>query len=209
MQHITSFKDGIEKTIGSKILSAVIFDRDYRSENEVKEEQKDLKNGNHFAHIHSCKEIENFLLIPESIEKAIQDRIKESNSRTGKATVFDGNIHEILDAISNEFKYKCQAQLQSHRLKYEKSVNPRNDESTITENILKEFESQWRDINERLLIVPGKEFLSALNTRLQNDYKITITAANIINSLPKIAVPEELKILIDEIENFRKIPLQE
>ena len=206
---LRAFKDGIEKTIGSKILSAVIFDRDYRSESEVKEEQKDLKAGNYFAHIHSCKEIENFLLIPESIDKAIQDRIKESNSRTGKSTVFDGNIHEILDEISNEFKYKCQAQLQSHRLKYEKSIKPRNDEATITENILKEFESQWTDINKRLQIVPGKELLSALNTRLQNDYKITITAANIINSLPKISVPEELKILIDEIENFRNIRLEE
>ena len=202
---LRAFKDGIEKTIGAKILSAVIFDRDYRSDNEVQEEQRDLMNGNHFAHIHSCKEIENFLLIPESIKKAIEDRLKESNSRTGKSMIFGGDINPILNEISNDFKHKTQAQLQSHRIKYEKSVNPRNDESTIIENILKEFELQWANLHERLKILPGKEFLSALNTRLQQDYKVTITAANIINSMQKNAVPQELKTLIENIEIFRKL----
>ncbi|MBK8610470.1 MAG: AAA family ATPase [Chitinophagaceae bacterium] len=201
---LRAFKEGIEKTIGSKILSAVIFDKDYRSDNEVKKEQKELEVGNIFAHIHSCKEIENFLLIPQSIKKAIEDRISESNMRTKKLTTFDKEINQYLEDISSDFKHRTQAQLQSHRLKYDKSINPRNDESSIIEVILKEFEQQWTELSERLKIVPGKEFLSALNEKLQEDYKISITAANIINSLPKNAVPEEVKILIDQIDNFRK-----
>ncbi len=168
-----------------------------------------MKSGNHFAHIHSCKEIENFRLIPESISKAIEDRLKESNSRTGKLISFDVDVNEVLSEISDSFKYKTQAQLQSHRLKYEKSINHRNDESSIIEAILKEFELQWMNLKERLKILPGKEFLSALNVQLQKDYKVTITAANIINSLSKSTVPEELKILINEIENFRKLPIPE
>lgn len=200
---LRAFKEGVEKTIGSKILSAVIFDRDYRSKNEVKEEQRDLKHGSHFAHIHSCKEIENFLLMPDSIKKAIEDRLHESNTRTGKSITFVDEIHHYLGNISMDFKYKTQAQLQSHRLKYEKNLNPKNDESTIIEAVLKEFEQQWEDLTERLKIIPGKEFLSALNSKLQEDYKVTITAANIINSMQKNSVPAELKTLIDEINDFR------
>jgi AAA15 family ATPase/GTPase len=205
---LRAFKDGIEKTIGSKVLSAVIFDRDYRSNNEVTEEQRDLENGNHFAHIHSCKEIENFLLIPSAIRKAIEDRLSESNVRTGKTITFDEDIDSVLNEVSNDFKYRTQAQLQSHRLKYEKSITPRLDDSTIIERILGEFEVQWSNLQERLKIIPGKEFLSALNTRLQNKYKITITLANIIHSLHKNSVPEELKRLIDEIDSFRKQTVQ-
>lgn len=200
---LRAFKEGVEKTIGSKILSAVIFDRDYRSNNEVKEEQKDLKHGSHFAHIHSCKEIENFLLMPDSIKKAIEDRLNESNTRTGKSINFTDEIYLYLGNISMDFKYKTQAQLQSHRLKYEKTLNPKNDESTIIEVILKEFELQWEDLTERLKIIPGKEFLSALNTKLQEDYKVTITAANIINSMQKNSIPAELRTLIEEINDFR------
>ncbi len=203
---LRAFKEGIEKTIGTKINSAVIFDRDYRSNNEVKEEQADLKSGNYFAHIHSCKELENFLLMPDSIKKAIEDRINESNVRTGKSSVFDKDIIEYIEAISCDFKHKTQAQLQSHRLKYDKSKNPRSDESNIIEVILKEFDKQWDDLSERLKLIPGKEFLSVLNENLQRDFKISITAANIINSMQKNSVPLELKNLIDQIDDFRKLP---
>ncbi len=183
----------------------MIFDRDYRSESEVKEEQKELEIGNYFAHIHSCKEIENFLLVPEAIKKSIDDRLKESNNRTGKSQQFSEDVNQLLENISNDFKHKTQSQLQSHRLKYEKSINPKNDESTIIEGLLKEFEERWIDLKQRLKIIPGKDFLSTLNTRLQNTYQVTITAANIINSLKKSDVPEELVLLIEEIDTFRKL----
>ncbi len=202
---LRAFKAGIEKTVGSKILSAVIFDRDYRSKKEVEEEQKDLKKGNHFAQIHSCKEIENFLLIPEAIEKALRERIKESNRRSGKLIEFDGNINQILDSISDQFKHKTQAQLQSHQLKYEKSLNPRMDESNIIEKILGEFDILWKDLHQRLKILSGKDFLSNLNIYLQKNYKVTITQANIINSLKMASIPEELNNLIGKIDEFRKL----
>jgi AAA15 family ATPase/GTPase len=204
---LRAFKDGIEKTIGSSILSAVIFDRDYRSDFEVKEELKDLQKGNHFAHIHSCKEVENFLLVPEAIRKAIQDRLNESNSRAGKTQEFGEDINVFLEKISNDFKHRTQAQLQSHRIKYEKSMNLRLDESTIIESILNDFDIQWTNLKDRLEIIPGKDFLAALNLKLQSEYKVTITASNIINSLQKNNVPYELKTLIEQIDTFRKLPV--
>jgi len=71
--------------------------------------------------------------------------------------------------------------------------------------IHKEFEVQWADLKERLKIAPGKDFLASLNRKLQEEYKVTITAANIINSLQKSNVPEELQVLIEEIDNFKKL----
>lgn len=201
---LKAFKDGIEETIGSKILSAVIFDKDYRSDHEINQELKKLKTGNVFAHIHSCKELENFLLVPSGIFKAISERIKEHNIKTGSSVVFNIDITTLLYEVSDSFKHKTQAQLQSHRLKFEKNINPGKDESTIIESILREFEDKWADITQRLKIVPGKEFLSALNSRLQKDYKITITIPSIVNAIAKSEIPRELITLISEIDNFRK-----
>jgi AAA15 family ATPase/GTPase len=200
---LRAFKEGIEKTIGSKILSAVIFDRDYRSETEVKEEKTDLQKGNFFAHIHNRKEIENFLLLIEPIERAIKIRLKEKNNRTNKNDYIDKRTTEILELVSSNFKFKTQAQLQSYRLKYEKSINPKIDDSTIIEKILGEFENKWNDLNSRLLIIPGKDFLSSLNQYLQQNYKITITNSNILSSTKKEEVPDEIMTLIKDIERFR------
>jgi energy-coupling factor transporter ATP-binding protein EcfA2 len=204
---LRAFKSGIEKTIGSKIISAVIFDRDYRSEEEVLKEKKDLEEGNYFAHIHSCKEIENFLLLPEIILLAIRERLSDYNKRSNQSKTFEHDINELLIEITDTFKYKTQAQLQSHRLKFEKSLNPRLDESTIIEKILNNFEIQWNNLPERLKIVPGKDILSSINEFLQKEYKITITQTNIINCLSKASVPNELKKIIEEISEFRKHPL--
>jgi len=198
-----AFKDGIEKTIGSKIISAVIFDRDYRSDNEVREEINELSQGNFFVHIHSKKEIENFLLVPLAIEKAITIRIAEVNMRTGKNLVFNEKINDVLNELSNEFKNRTQAQLHSHRFKYEKSINPKHDESTIIEKILHEFDEIWDDFEKRLALIPGKDFLSRLNVYLQDNYKITITQANIINSMTPSLIQKEMVELIDKIELLR------
>ncbi len=200
---LRAFKEGIEKTIGLKILSSVIFDKDYRSESEIEDELADLQKGHFFAHIHNRKELENFLLLLEPIEKAIRIRLKEKNERTNKNDVIDKSLTEILDIVSSEYKFKTQAQLQSHRIKYEKSKNPRIDESTIIEKVLGEFENEWNNLNSRLLILPGKEFLSSLNQYLQENYKITITYSNILSSTKKEEVPKEIAKLISDIEKFR------
>ncbi len=202
---LRAFKEGIEKTIGSKILSAVIFDKDYRSESEINHELKELNAGNVFVHIHSCKEIENFLLMPNVILKAIKERIRESNVRTGKTKEGNIDINALLHEISDTFKHRTQAQIQSHRLKFEKSLNPKMDESTIIEAILKEFETKWQELTEKLKIVPGKEFLSTLNTRLQKDHKITITPANIVSATQRPEIPSEIVDIISKIEEFRKL----
>ena len=201
---LNAFKDGIEKTIGSKIKSAVIFDKDYRTSEEISSEMGVLKKGNLFVHIHSRKEIENFLLIPKAIKKAIKQRIKEVNKRTDKTLEFDSNINEILTDLTNEFKLGTQAQLQSHQFKFKKSLNPKLDESTIIESILSDFETMWETLDSRLEIIPGKDFLSAINRKLQQDYKISLSQANIINALDKTLVPVELKKLIERIDKFRK-----
>lgn len=203
---LKAFKEGIEKTIGSKILSAVIFDRDYRSESEISIERKELEKINLFTHIHSCKEVENFLIVPSAIEKAIIERLNELNKRSGKFLVFKEDLLILLSKISDDFKFKTQAQLQTHQVKFEKSKDSKVHDSIIIEKILKELEDTWNTLEERFKILPGKDFLSALNKFLQEQYSISITHGNIINHLQKSTIPEELKVLIEQIDNFRKSP---
>ncbi len=200
---LRAFKEGIENTIGSKILSAVVFDRDYRSDSEVKSEMADLKVGNYFVHIHSCKELENFLLSPKEIELAIQERLAEARKRGTSTLTFNLKIEEFLDEVSSGFKHRTQAQLQSHQLKFEKGARPGIDEATISEAILNEFDLLWTNLISRLMIIPGKEFITALNVELQQRFQITISSTAILNNFKKERIHTELVNLIDQIESFR------
>lgn len=163
-----------------------------------------MSKGNYFAHIHSSKEIENFLIIPSAIKAAIEDKLREYNAKSNKSKSFDESINDLLSNLTNEFKNKVQAQLQSHRLKFEKQFNPKLDNSTIIESSLTEFDDLWGDLSKRLKIIPGKEYLSNLNQYLQDNYGIAISYTNIINNINKTNFPEELKLLLMDIEKFRK-----
>lgn len=204
---LKAVKEGIEKTIGSQIISGVIFDRDFRSDSEVKSVLFELEKCNCFAHIHSCKEVENFLLIPEILEKAIIDRIKDNNSRTAQNKVFVHNISEYLQSLVQTFRHRTNAQLQSHQQNFSKKNNSGIDVSHYIEQISIQFEKKWETLESRLRIVPGKDFLTALNKRLQDEFDITISPNNIINSMKKNSVPLELIEIIDKIEVFRKLKI--
>lgn len=200
MSKLKDFKLGIEKTIGSAVLSSVIFDRDYRSDSEVAEELLELSKDNYFAHIHSLKELENFLILPGALEKTINERTQENSARSGKTVTFSEDMTDLLLRITDEFKTRVQAQL----LKSSKAVNKRIDESTHLEGRLREFDESWTNLEGRLKIVPGKELISNLNQYLQENYVITISNTNIINNITLKEFPSEMRKVLNEIELFRR-----
>jgi len=202
---LRAFKEGIEKTIGSKIVSAVIFDRDFRSQKEVEFELSDLSKGNYYSHIHSYKELENILLIPLAIKAAILQRTEDYNRRTGKKILFDEDIDTLLIKLSQDFKTGVQAQLFSYRLKYERSVKSGVDDAIILTEIITDLDYSWSTLGGRLKIIPGKEFLSTLNKYLQEHYYVNLTLSNIISNCSAAMLPGEVVDLMKELNKFRQI----
>src|SRR5262249_34685173 len=154
-------------TLGTDITKAVIFDRDYRSDSEVDDVLKDLRRFCCLAFIHKRKEIENYLLEPSAIERAIIRRIIENHKRGGKASKFNTDGSEMLLGITNPLRNKVSGQYLAKRAIYEKLKNPGLDPATINERIMSEFDTLWEKLSSRLIVVPGKQVLSILNQRLQ------------------------------------------
>jgi len=201
---VRDFAQGIETTLGSKVISGVIFDRDYRSEAECRKELSALKKYTVFAVIHGRKELENFLLVSKPIQRAIESRLQEHNQRTGQSITFGEDVSHIIQAVTEPMRHKIEAKYLARRRPFEKASTPALDESTIDERLMMEFEKSWNDFAQRCLIVPGKEVLAALNTLLQSSYGITISATLVINSFQKADIPEEMVQLINDLEQFRK-----
>ena len=56
----------------------------------------------------------------------------------------------------------------------------------------------------RLDIVPGKRVLSQLVARVQNDYKVILTPARIIEALRESDMPSDLRQTLRTIDSFRR-----
>lgn len=204
-QKVNDFSKGIELTLGGKLLKAVIFDRDYRSKGETDKEITQLKKIVDFAHIHARKEIENYLLEPAAIERALLQRITEHNKRSDENVQYEERIEDILERLTDSLKSKIQSQFLSKRVAFEKTKSSGLDQATITEKLLDEFDDIWRELSKRLEIVPGKELLAKLNQYLQATYKVTLTALGIISAMRQDEVPEEILTLMEGLGNFQRM----
>jgi hypothetical protein len=198
------FTEGVRATLGTSIVVAVIFDRDYRSDDEMKRELAELHRFCSYAHIHSKKELENFLLVPDALSKAISSRIEEQNRRTGKTLTFSQSLQTLLLALTDVMRHDVQAQFLKRRLPFAKTLNRALDDVTLTSDVLASFDEKWKDLNGRLDLVPGKELLSNLNTHLQSVAGISITPTLIIDAMSESDVPKEMKVIVQSLDRFTK-----
>ncbi len=202
-QKVRDFSAGIEATVGLKVLVAAVFDRDYRSAKECEVEVSALKKICRYAHIHERKEIENFLLVPSAILRAIVKRMDDQNTRTGQSMRFEDDVNAMLTAITEEFRSKVLAQLLARRVQMPKSISKGIDHSTDMQQIVDDFDKRWATLSERLCLVPGKEILAVINEKLQKTYGINLSPSLIIESCPREDVPAEMKSILESLESFR------
>lgn len=205
---VHNLKQGIEATLGARIVTGVIFDRDYRSEQECSQERDSLLQGSVFAVIHERKELENFLLVPTALEKGIRQKLIDQSNRTGCTTQIDEDIDDILRRLTDPLRHKVQAKYLTRGRPYFKAQNPNFDASTIDEMMMMNFDKRWNDTNQRYTKVPGKYVLAELNKYLQEKYAITLSSALIVECMAKSEIPSEMVRLIESIEAFRVYPVK-
>ena len=203
---VRDFIQGMETTLGTRVLTGVIFDRDYRSDEECKQQIASLKRQCVFARIHARKELENFLLVSGPLQRAIERRIAERNRRIGDNAAYDEDVSKLLVRLTVPLRHKVEAKWLAGRRPSEKARARSLDDSTIDERLMAEFDEAWKNAECRFLIVPGKNILASLNNYLQRKFSVTISHSLIIECFRKEEIPSEMVELIEEIEKFRKLP---
>jgi energy-coupling factor transporter ATP-binding protein EcfA2 len=201
---VKTFAEGVEAALASRISVALVFDRDYRSESEVANELASFRAFCDYAHIHSKKELENFLLVPDTINRAITQAITEQNRRTGRARSFSDNISTLLSEITDSMKHDVQAQYLKRQLPFERTLARGLDDATVTSALLAAFDERWRSLEARLDMVPGKAVLSVLNEHLQKTLGVTITPRLIIDAMLVSEIAPEMKEIITALEQFSR-----
>jgi hypothetical protein len=195
---------GIDATIGGKVARAVVLDRDYRSKNEIDDVTKELQNHAFTVHIHNRKELENYLLDPSVIIRAIDARLTEKARRSGETKKPIPAIVGLLDEITNELRHDVFAQLQAKESEYIRRKSPHLDQATITADISKKFDQRWNKVDERLTLVPGKDVLSQINARLEKLVGISVSDVLIAQQLLVAEIHPDIKNLIELIAAFAK-----
>ena len=192
---------GFRNTLGSELKIAAVYDRDYRCDEEVTQLRVKLEKEIQLAHFHRCKEIENYLLTPDVLERAIQKAIQERARRTGVAGPENLNVRSILEKVTQDLKTDCTGQYISKYCDF--FARSGKDRATLTSESLSTLEHRWSDLDSRLKIVPGKRVLRAVREVLQNDHGISLTNVRIIDAYFSSEVPQDLESLIRKLDAYR------
>ena len=192
---------GFEKTLGSDLKIATIYDPDYRCKEESDQIKEKVEQEIELAHFHHRKEIENYLLFPITLERAIKRQIEERSRRNGETPTFDFDIREILDVVTQDIKTKCSSQYISNYLRFFEGSS--KDDTTLISEAQGIFEDKWSKLETRLEIVSGKTVLKAVRERIHKDHGVTLTDFRIIDAHTQDEVPHDLVKLIRQLDEYR------
>jgi energy-coupling factor transporter ATP-binding protein EcfA2 len=197
-------KEGIELTLGSAIETIVILDRDYRSKDEVDAIKKQAAKFCGRVVVHDRKEIENFLLCPTAIERAVKKRVEDRHARGAEVGDYDLNAESLIDRYAEEQRAYVQSRHIALRQRFAKSSGSGTHPDQVTQDVIVEFDRGWAKTETRHRMIPGKDALSQLNRELQENLKISVTPSAIVSAMTLEEVPAELKSLIKEIDSFSR-----
>jgi len=200
-ESILSFAKVFEKALGRDVNIGVVYDRDYIPEEQIIVIITDLQKHLELVHIHERKEIENYLLIPSALEKALAKAMNERSRRTGGELSDTEPIAKLIDEITTPMRSEIQAQYIDKRSKY--FSHSKFDGATINAQTIKAFDEKWNDIETRMEIVPGKVVLRKLREKVQNDYSVNLTDNKIIDEIGQQEIPADLRTLLDKLEKYR------
>jgi len=201
-QKVKDFSAGMELTLGTKLLKIVVFDRDYRSGEEVKQITTELQKFCWHTVVLEKKEIENDLFQPEAISRAIKKKLTD---RGRVATSLDAaDIEALLMQLSQSLKNKVQSQLVIATQQFERRRHPDHHASTVSEKAMNEFDSQWTVFDRRMSLVPGKDVLSLLNHHFQTSHHCALTTGAIVDAFPLNVVWPEISALLKKIDESER-----
>lgn len=201
-EKVKSFAWGAKKTIDANLKIFAVYDRDYYCGEEIQSIESDLKKELTNAHVLDRKEMENYLLDVNILQRVLAKQLEARNKRTGNVTSSSKTIEQYLAEITEETRLDAQAQYIAKKLQFHKGSG--KDNSTLSKHALQEFEKRWSDIRTRMFIVPGKIVLRTLRDAVQKDLGINLTDIQIIDEHRIDEIPSDMKALVAKLDAFRK-----
>jgi hypothetical protein len=76
------------------------------------------------------------------------------------------------------------------------------DPATVAADAIAALDREWADPRRRLLAVPGKRLLAALNGQLQRTLRVSITPPQIMRNMPIDEIESGLREILRDMNEF-------
>jgi AAA domain, putative AbiEii toxin, Type IV TA system len=198
-QRITILASGIAEALGASLMIGAIYDRDYFCDEHIAEVKQSLDVELRLAHVFDRKEIENYLLIPAALDRAIVRHMR--SERGADKSVVEVDSAALLEEITHPLKAEILSQLMARRDEFIRRNS--QDRSGFYKDVLAKFEILWGNLDTRISLIPGKEVLGLFRQHVQESYGITLTDSRIAHAINREEIPLDMRQLLESLENYR------
>jgi len=181
----------LQNSGGEHISVYCILDSDYHTEDQKEARHKQAKDKQINLHIWLKKEIENYLLVPSTIQRLIAARV--ANRVVAPTTE---EIDEKIDEISSKYYDDIFDAMSAELLATRRELGNGGANKATREKL----DPLWQSVKARRNIASGKKVLSELFQWVQEEFGISLTNASIINSMQPYEVDNEITDLLKRIK---------
>jgi energy-coupling factor transporter ATP-binding protein EcfA2 len=200
-QKITVLASGIAEALGAPLMIGAIYDRDYFCDEQIADVRQRLEATLKLAWVLERKEIENYLLVPAALDRAIVRSLRARQERGTEKQAESVDSARILDDITRKTKDEVLSQLMGRRHDYLHSTG--QDSSRLYRDVMGPFGGRWAELDTRIALVSGKEVLREFRQRVQDSYSVTLTDARIIDCFNTEDIPADMRRLLGSLDTFR------
>lgn len=203
-ERIRDFAWGLQKTVGEGLKIAAVFDHDYYCDEQVASLLEELHRHIDFACVLGRKEMENYLLIPAVLQRALDRALVDRQQRTGVRNNAALAVEPLLHEITAPLKAAVQSQYLARRWDWFRPPRTKRDNADVSMETIQWFDERWNSLDQRLKIVPGKDVLKALRDIIKQRADVALTDAKILQAFRADDVPSDMVELVRNLEEFRE-----
>jgi energy-coupling factor transporter ATP-binding protein EcfA2 len=181
---------------GDNIETYCLLDSDYHTEDQLSSRYVEAKAHGVELTIWSRKEIENFLLVPRTIQ-----RIISFGCKTKYSPPFVEEVKDEIDRIAENLKDEI-----FDNLCTEYAVNKALAAGTANKRAREKITQAWSNFETRVGVIPGKQVISNLSDWSQKKYGVSFNATKLAAFLQVDEIHPEMAAVVESIENHQPFP---
>lgn len=182
----------LQNALGEPITTYCLLDSDYHTPEEISERYGQAVERNVELHIWTLKEIENFLLSPDTIKRTIEHCIPRRAAAPGREEIYN-KLVEIGEALKDEVIDNCATEIQARDRKLAVS--------TVYARARERVASVEKQDGNILSLVPGKAAISRLSEWSQTEFGVQLNSTRLAEQMSQAEIPTELRDVLDAIES--------
>lgn len=181
----------LKNAVGEDIRTYCIFDSDFHTPEEIQARYEQAQERGVELHIWRRKEIENYFIVPSTIQRIIasENRKNESSPSEGDIeTELNGIVESIKDSVFDSLSVEYHTQ------------NKAGGVAEANKRARKKLDEAWKIPEGRWSLASGKGILSSLSRWSQGKFGVGLSPMKIAREMRRDEVDPELSYLVMAIE---------